>query len=416
MKKVFTIVLAAVMLTGCMKVDAPSNSTKPDFTSVPNSDPTSVTSQPTSEPTAPTTQTGEYNAMWISYLEWKNFNTENEAAFTASVAQVADNCQKIGVNRLIVQVRPFADAIYPSKYFVQSHIITGTQGQDVGFDAFAVFVAEAKKRNMQIEAWINPYRIRLNKNTPENLSPNGLYSTHPQWVKEVNGGLYLEPSNKDVMQYIVDGVKEVVENYDIDGVQFDDYFYPTTEASFDEQEYKALGGGLPLDEWRRQNVNTLIKSVYSAIKEVDPNCIFGISPQGNNDNNYNQQYSDVSLWLKEKGYADYIMPQLYWGFDYLTKSGNEKYQFANLTKEWAAYPRHEEVKLLIGLGAWRIGAGDGGANDQAEWQKGRNLADMIETCNNTEGISGYALYRYDSLFNNPDFADLSASEVVALAK
>src|SRR5699024_1940674 len=121
-------------------------------------------------------------------------------------------------------------------------------------------------------------------------------------VKQAGEGLYFDPSSETVRQLIVDGVTEIVTNYEVDGIHFDDYFYPTTEASFDEAEYAASGSSLSLEDWRRDNVNQLVKAVYDAIKSEKPEVRFGISPQGNMDNNYNGQYSDVALWLSTPGY------------------------------------------------------------------------------------------------------------------
>ena len=213
---------------------------------------------------------------------------------------------------------------------------------------------------------------------------------------------------------IVDGVVELIENYDIDGIQFDDYFYPTTDPSFDADHFEQMGGGKAQDEWRRENVNTLVKQVYTAVKAADPNVIFGISPQGNNEQNYNTQYSDVGLWLAEPGFVDYIMPQVYWGYGYTLSNGKTQFAFENIIQEWAQRPRHESVALAMGLGAYRVGRGDGGTNDQAQWQNGHNLADMVNTISTIDGVSGFALYRYDNLFNNAEDPELAAQENEAL--
>ncbi|MEG0877634.1 MAG: family 10 glycosylhydrolase [Oscillospiraceae bacterium] len=406
-KKLAAIILSCCVLSACSaSPSSQSDSIKGDFTSVPPNQNAPI------EPTP--IGTGDYRAMWISYLEWKNLDTSTDTAFTASVGAMLDNCKNIGLNRVIVQVRPFADALYKTDKFPMSHLITGTQGQDAGYDPFLIFVNEAHARGLAIEAWINPYRVRLNAKTPDNLAANGISALHPDWAITVSEGIYLDPANPDVRAYIIDGVREVVQNYDIDGVQFDDYFYPTTEESFDKEQFSANGNGKTLAQWRRDNVNTLVKETYTAIKEIKPNIVFGISPQGNNDNNYNQQYSDVCLWLETPGYVDYVTPQIYWGFDYLTKSGRTDYQFAKLCHDWAAYPRHSSVRLHVGIGAYRIGAGDGGANDQAEWQSGNNLARQIEAIKETSGLGGFSIYRYDNLFNAGEYSPLAAKEADAI--
>ncbi|MEG3074392.1 MAG: family 10 glycosylhydrolase, partial [Ruthenibacterium sp.] len=200
------------------------------------------------------------------------------------------------------------------------------------------------------------------------------------------------------------------------GIQFDDYFYPTKDAAFDMDSYLKLANGQELSAWRRENVNTLVRTVYAAIKAAKPTVQFGISPQGNNDQNYNAQYSDVALWLSTPGYVDYIMPQIYWGYGYTQQNGSNRFAFENVTKEWAALPRDASVSLAIGLGAYRIGVGDNGKNDQSEWASGHNLADMLDTLSRMPDIEGFAIYRYEHLFANAEFGDLSMAERKAVTE
>lgn len=357
----------------------------------------------------------EYRAMWVSYLEWQQFDFSSAEAFRAGAEEMMANCADLGLNTVIAQVRPFADALYPSQYFPWSHLCTGTQGQDPGFDPLAILIETAHAQGLELEAWLNPYRVQLSASMPGQLAENNPAVTSPELVKQAGEGLYFDPSSETVRQLIVDGVTEIVTNYEVDGIHFDDYFYPTTEASFDEAEYAASGSSLSLEDWRRDNVNQLVKAVYDAIKSEKPEVRFGISPQGNMDNNYNGQYSDMALWLSTPGYVDYILPQLYWGYGYTTSGGQTRFGFENITKEWAALERAEGVSLYFGLGAYRIGDGDGGNYDNAvtQWQSGRNLADMIATGREV-GADGYVLYRYDFLFHNSTWADLAASECAAI--
>ncbi len=364
----------------------------------------------------PTANIGdEYRAVWISYLELEGINMSSEQSFNSAMTAMLDNCVATGINTVIFHVRPFGDALYNSSIFPTSHLISGTQGASLPYDPLSVVIDLCRARGLRIEAWINPYRVQLTSNKPSSLSstnPAVSYMNNPStadYVVSANDGLYYNPAYTEVQDLIVSGVVELVNNYDIDGIQFDDYFYPTTDASFDSSAYAKLGSGNDLAVWRRENVNSLVTKVYSAVKNTDPSVVFGISPQGNNSNNYNSQYSDVNLWLSTPGYVDYIMPQLYWGFDYLTASGRTDYQFVTLSNEWASYPRAASVSLYIGLGAYRVGVGDGGANDQAEWSSGNNLAKQVEALRQISGISGFALYRYDSLFNNSN--SLATQEV-----
>ena len=182
----------------------------------------------------------------------------------------------------------------------------------------------------------------------------------------------------------------------------------------DRTQYEQYTGSLSLADWRRENVNMLVRQVYAAIKQENPDVSFGISPQGNDDNNYQMQYSDVALWLGEEGYCDYIMPQLYWGFDYRTKGGSDKYAFKTLSYGWSQYKKRDNVKLFIGMGAYRIGAGDGGYNDQSEWSSGSNLAKMIQVVKANPDLDGWALYSYNSLFGQSDCPQLQKAEISAI--
>lgn len=374
--------------------------------------------RPQDAPAAP--RTGEYRAMWLSYLEWETVDFSSEEAFRRDVSVMLDNCVSLGLNTVIAQVRPFADALYKSELFPWSHLCTGSQGQDPGFDPLAVITELAHARSLRVEAWLNPYRVRLNESMPEGeLAANGLAALHPDWVKDTAGdgsALYLDPSNPEVQRYIVAGVEEILRGYAVDGIHFDDYFYPTTDPAFDAAEYAASGSGLGLEDWRRENVNALVRAVYDAVKAERPAAVFGISPQGNPDNNYNGQYSDVGLWMREGGYVDYVMPQLYWGYGYTTRGGSTRYAFENISAEWAGMQRAPSVALYFGLGAYRIGDGDGGnyAEATSGWQTGHTLADMVSTGRQC-GADGYALYRYDFLFRLDAWAELASQESAALA-
>ena len=356
--------------------------------------------------------------MWISYLEWINTDFSSQEAFTAQFEEMCSNSAAMGVNTLYVQVRPFGDAFYKSSIYPWSSYITGTQGQDPGYDPLAIMVETAHAAGLEIEAWINPYRIRLNSSYPGcELSSDNPAVQNPQRVKAVGEGLYYDPALPEIRQMVTDGVVEIVENYEVDGIHLDDYFYPTTDPSFDQEQYQASSTGLSLEDWRRENVSALVAQLYAAVKAADPDCRFGISPQGNPDNNYQGQYSDVELWMSTEGYLDYVLPQVYWGFGYQLSGGSTRFAFENITAEWMAMPRREGVELMFGLGAYRIGDGDGGANADSvsQWNTGHNLADQADLVLE-EGADGYSLYRYDSLARNGAWTQLAQQEVQALAQ
>lgn len=362
----------------------------------------------------------EYRAVWISYLEWQSADFSSEDAFRAQMGSWFDQYAAMGLNTVLAQVRPFGDALYPSAIFPWSSVCTGAQGLDPGFDPLAVLVEEAHARGLRLEAWLNPYRLALNDTVPGAFSADNLAAVHPEWVKQAAGGQYLDPSRQDVRDCIAVGVQEILDGYAVDGIHLDDYFYPTTDEAFDAAEYAAAGTNLSLEDWRRENVNALVRQLYQLVHTGGRTAgavPLGISPQGNNDNNYAQQYSDAALWLSTPGYIDYAMPQVYWGYGYTTGSGSTRFAFENITAEWLALPRAEGVALYFGLGAYRIGDGDGGNYDHAQdqWQTGRNLADMVTTLRGA-GADGFGLYRSDFLLRNSAWPQLAQAECAALTE
>ena len=398
-------------LAGCAPAAAPGSSAP-----LPGS---SADVQPT--PAASAKPAGEeYRAVWISYLEWQSADFSSEDAFRAQMGSWFDQYAAMGLNTVLAQVRPFGDALYPSAIFPWSSVCTGTQGRDPGFDPLAVLVEEAHARGLRLEAWLNPYRLALNDTVPGAFSADNLATVHPEWVKQAAGGQYLDPSRQDVRDCIAAGVQEILDGYAVDGIHLDDYFYPTTDEAFDAAEYAAAGTDLSLEDWRRENVNALVRQLYRLVHAGGRTAgavPLGISPQGNNDNNYAQQYSDAALWLSTPGYIDYAMPQVYWGYGYTTGSGSTRFAFENITAEWLALPRAEGVALYFGLGAYRIGDGDGGNYDHAQdqWQTGRNLADMVTTLRGA-GADGFGLYRSDFLLRNSAWPQLAQAECAALTE
>jgi len=340
--------------------------------------------------------------VWISYLDFNTLlKNKSRAEFNKNINFAFAKIEAAGFNTVFVQVRPFGDALYESHYFPWSHTITGTEGEDPGFDPLALMIEAARDNDLRIEAWINPYRIR-NSGTKAALSDNNLAQA---WLEEgtgevieYDGGLYYNPGNEFARKLIVDGVTEILENYNVDGIHFDDYFYPTTDADFDADtyaQYKADGGKLSLANWRRENVNILVREVYAEIKRHDKYIEFGISPQGNNENNYNTQYIDVEEWVTNKGYVDYICPQIYFGFE------NENYPFAETVQEWDDMIRLNSVDLYIGMAPYKLGAQDSWAGSgKNEWLNTTNLLQrMVVEARRYDHYQGFAMFRYDSLFN-----------------
>ena len=390
---VFYLFIIAVFLAAPLAALPRRGETAPAATPVPTA---------TAEPTA----AAPYRAVWVSYLEWQQVDFSTPETFSGDIAVILDNIRNLGATVVLAQVRPFGDALYPSSYYPFSHLCTGQQGRDPGYDPLALLVQAAHDRGLALEAWVNPYRIQAGL-TPAlcDASPAML---HPDWVKYTDTGAYLDPANTAVRQYIADAVGELCANYDVDGIHFDDYFYPTTDPAFDAADYAASGTALTQDDWRRENVNALVELCHATARRYGMR--FGVAPVGDPEQNYALQYSDAARWLRQ-GTVDYLMPQLYWGQEYV-KDGDTSHSLARLAGAWAALPRAAGVRLYAGLGAYRIGAGDG-SDAGSEWVSGRALADQLNLLDRL-GVQGAGLYRYASLFDASDYAGLAAAEVDAV--
>lgn len=337
----------------------------------------------------------EMRGVWVSYMElsMENESSKTQKAFEDKFTEIAQKSRKSGFNTLIVQVRPFCDALYKSSYFPWSHILTGTQGENPQYDALQIMCDICKENNLKIHAWINPYRVSSNE-TPKKLSDNNPYIKNSEIGIKTDNGIFLDPSNETAQQLISDGVKEIAENYDVDGIQFDDYFYPTEDESFDKKQYEAYvekygkENSMSLDNWRMQNVNTLICKVYRTIKSVDSSVEFGISPQGNIGNN-DGLYADVKSWCTCKGFADYICPQIYFSLE------NPALTFEDCLDSWTSLDFDENVKLYVGLGGYKAGNGE---YDEETWLLSDSiLADEYDILRNNKSVRGFMLYSYSCL-------------------
>ena len=337
----------------------------------------------------------EMRGVWVSYMElsMENESSKTQKAFEDKFTEIAQKCRESGFNTLIVQVRPFCDALYKSSYFPWSHILTGTQGENPQYDALQIMCDICKENNLKIHAWINPYRVSSNE-TPKKLSDNNPYIKNSEIGIKTDNGIFLDPSNETAQQLICDGVKEIAENYDVDGIQFDDYFYPTEDESFDKKQYEAYiekygkENSMSLDNWRMQNVNTLICKVYRTIKSVDSSVEFGISPQGNIGNN-DGLYADVKSWCTCKGFADYICPQIYFSLE------NPALTFEDCLDSWTSLDFDENVKLYVGLGGYKAGNGE---YDEETWLLSDSiLPDEYDSLSNNISVRGFMLYSYSCL-------------------
>ncbi len=371
----------------------------------------------------------EMRAMWVSFLEFERMDLSTEALAREAFTQVFSECAQLGLNTVILHVRPMGDALYESTLFPYSHFLTGTQGQDPGYDPLALMIEAAHSLGLRFEAWINPYRVQHAVAGPETLSENSPAVMHPEWAREVSGYMWLDPGLPEVRQFLAQGIVEIVQNYDVDGIHFDDYFYPeflgddAADTAFDADSYAQYGGNMGLAEWRRDNINRMMSQSYAAVKAANPSVSFGVSVQGNNENNYATMYADVQHWMSTDGYTDYVMPQLYWGFGHETQSGRTDYAFDNISATWASFVRSENVRLYAGLATYRIGMlqadgtrtdfGGNGYGDNSEWESGETMAQQVSHLRGVPGFSGFALFRHDYLFQQDD--PVSESEQSALS-
>lgn len=337
----------------------------------------------------------EMRAVWVSYFElsMQNSSDKSEKAFTEKFSKIADNCIGVGFNTLIVQVRPFGDALYNSKYFPWSHVLTGTQGKNPGYDPLKIMCDICKKKGLKIHAWVNPYRI-INSDSDINLSDDNPYKKDSSMGLKTKSGIYYDPSNENVIELIKNGIKEIVENYDIDGIQFDDYFYPPDIGNADNnsyEKYKAKNGNqcMSLDNWRLANVNMLVCKVYQTVHNTKDNVVFGISPQGNLENN-EKIYADIKSWCNCKGFVDYICPQIYFSPD------NPSLGFEDCFNQWSNLTYDKSVKFYVGLAGYKAGTDD----DDNTWKSSDNiLADEYNIVKNSKKAEGIMLYSYNSIIS-----------------
>ncbi len=354
----------------------------------------------------------ELRGVWISYLDWEEMPSDFEA-FKNHVDAMMDRCVNLHMNAVFVHVRPDADAMYPSEYFPWSRFVTGTQGQDPGYDPLAYLIQSAHARGLQFHAWVNPFRVTGYHNTWEQVSQN-----HPakQWLSDEDpsndrfvlfqdGNYYLNPAVLQVQELIVNGVLEIVERYEVDGIHFDDYFYPQVADEdpnrwFDRPEYEASKSSRSIGDWRRENVSSLVRQVYEGIKERKPQVQFGISPEGYLKHLRGEErlFTDVDLWIREEGYIDYIMPQIYWGFEQKTADKSPApFAFSPNLKAWTELTKNSHVRLYLGLAMYKTGTDTADHNEISEWIRYDDIMKrQVEAGRATGLVDGYCFYAYRS--------------------
>lgn len=356
----------------------------------------------------------EFKAVWISFLEFLNYskNGVTESTFKSDIDKMFDNVVDMNMNAVVVQVRPFGDALYQSAYFPWSKYISGTQGVNPGFDPLAYMVEAAHKRGLEFHAWINPYRVTtastdytaLSTNNPARIWHEAADTSKNRNVLSYGGSLYYNPSSTEVQNLVLNGIKEIVQNYDVDGIHFDDYFYPTlgTDYSkkFDNIEYnsyaaicsKAGETAMTIADWRRNNVSTLVKKAYESIKSIDSTVQFGISPGGNFDAllGNNGGYVDIKKWLSSDGYIDYVCPQIYWSFTHATVP------FDKTLDKWLSNRTSSTVKMYVGIATYKAGS-----SAYSDWLDDDTiLAEQVQYGRDTGLVDGFLFFRYNFFYDS----------------
>ncbi len=336
-------------------------------------------------------------ACWLPYPELNPQKLLDIRLYRRYIRSLLQPLRRLAATDLFVQVRPFADAIYPSGLFESSASVVATRGDTLPFDFFAVILEEAALLDLRVHAWINPYRIlsdAAKKETIDSDSAVGrlLRETGAPDVLETGSGLYLQPASDRAQKLILDGVRELLRGYEIAGVHLDDYFYPPDAARGDDvffSAYRENGGKLEKPAWRREQVNALLRGVYRLVHAKEASLVVSVSPAGDLDKDYRVHAADAEKWAKEPGYCDWLIPQLYFGFDNVTLP------FAKTAARWREVCRSETVKLIGGIAVYKAGKEDvhAGARGRDEWIRDDSLlAKQVRRLRklNYDGVSFYA--------------------------
>ncbi|MGP3958584.1 glycoside hydrolase family 10 protein [Nonomuraea sp. 3N208] len=342
----------------------------------------------------------QMRGMWIASVV--NINWPSKPGLTADQQKAEylawlDVAVQRKLNSVFVQIRPTADAFWPSPYEPWSQYLTGTQGQDPGYDPLGFAVEETHKRGLAFHAWFNPYRVSMQAD-PAKLHPDHPGRKHPDWILPFGGKLYYNPGMPEVRKFCQDAMMDAVTRYDIDGLHFDDYFYPTNTTAFDDSAaFAKYGAGFPdLASWRRNNVDLMVQEMQQRVLESKPDIAWGISPSGiwrnkasdplgsdtNGGQSYDNLHADTRGWVK-KGWLDYIAPQLYW---YI---GQPPADYSKLVPWWSDVAKGTNTLLWIGQPAYK--AGDP-AQPAPEWKNPAELSNHLTLNRNHPEISGDIWY------------------------
>ena len=374
--------------------------TKPTTTTKINT--TSTTNKITNTTTtAPQIEDTELRGVWISCYDHINASNKTRAQYKTETDTMFSNIKNLGLNTAFVHLRAFSDAFYQSDIYPYSAFIAGKEGASLAFDPFEVILESAKKYGISVHGWINPFRVSTKKDinllSAKNPAKAIIDSGNANGeICILENGIYYNPSCTENHKRIIDGVREIITKYNIDGIHIDDYFYPSTEKSVDStqySQYKSNGGSLSLAQWRTANVNSFVSTLYSTVKSHNSNLIFSISPSAKFEENKNTLYADCGLWLANKGYADLIIPQIYFGFKHETLG------FENLLGQWGRLQRNPSVKLACGIAAYKCATADNYAGKgKNEWIENSDiLARQTISVRKNPNYCGFVLFSYKDI-------------------
>ena len=319
-----------------------------------------------------------------------------------------DDSVDMGLNAVFLHARPTADTVYESELEPWARYLTGEQGGDPGYDPLEYAVQEAHERGLELHAWFNPYRVGLQDPDVENLSEDHPVEQNPEWLVDFGTEAYVDPGNPEVREWVTSVIMDVVERYDIDGMHFDDFFYPYPQdgATFDDDaSWQAHGGDFEdRGDWRRDNVDQLMRDVHGQIQQTKPWVSFGVSPFGiwrNDDTDpsgspssglqsYDAQYADTRTWIQE-GTVDYVAPQLYW------ERGFSTADYEAMTDWWANEVEGTDVELYVGQGAYRLG--------ESGWTGEDALSTQLDYSGELEQVRGDIYFSIKDLRENGDVVD-----------
>ncbi|HVF98084.1 MAG TPA: family 10 glycosylhydrolase [Flavisolibacter sp.] len=349
----------------------------------------------------------EFRGVWIASvdnIDWpRRYQYAPENQKQEFIRQL-DLHQRNGMNAVVVQVRPSADAFYPSPYEPWSQWLTGVQGKAPSpfYDPLEFTIAEAHKRGFEYHAWVNPYRANFSIGKAS-IAPDHVTRKHPEWFLKYGNTLYFDPGNKEAQDWVVAVIKDMVTRYDVDAIHMDDYFYPYRIAGKEFPDYATYlkyGNGMTRDDWRRSNTDSIIFKLTNVIHQAKPWVKFGISPFGvwrNQDRdslgsatkagvtNYDDLYADVLLWLEE-GWIDYVAPQIYW------EMSHKLAPFQPILEWWNknANGRH----VYAGIGIYRAGS-------NWAWKQPNQLPRQIEATRSQENVQGQLYFSSTTFDKNP---------------